>query len=121
MARDYLAQGKLNSATKLMWQGQGGASIRRIAARNSTPRGSAARASFQCLKQCWYDLTSAQEARPQPTSDEAKGRRDETKATAGAPSQREESVHERLHPEVEPQVATKLACETTPLPTFLTN
>ena len=28
----------------------------------------------------WYDLTSAQEARPQPTSDEAKGRRDETKA-----------------------------------------
>ena len=39
-------------------------------------------------------------ARPQPTSDEAKGQRHEMKAAAGAPAQREESVHERLYPEV---------------------
>jgi len=127
----------------------------------------------------WYDLTSAQEARPQPTSDEAKGRRHETKAAAGAQAQREETdatlprgAAPRAHPSSarsnfgmtsprpkrqghnpratrqkgretrrrqplghqpngknqftngctrrsEPQVATKLACETTPLPTFL--
>jgi hypothetical protein len=127
----------------------------------------------------WYDLTSAQEARPQPTSDEAKGQKHETKAAAGAQAQREKSdaslprgAAPRAHPSSarsnfgmtsprpkrqghnprvtrqkggetrrrqplghqpngknqftngctrrsEPQVATKLACETAPLPTFL--
>ena len=69
-----------------------GAQAQREESDATLPRGAAPRAHPSSARSTfWYDLTSAQEAGPQPTSDEAKGRRHETEAAAGAQAQREES------------------------------